>query len=136
MAKNFLPPWKNFINTDLLTPTFPNVLVRGSSGRMQALSFLCSGFLIQSSQYDFGHFVLNSVHRERVNIHPRPGKKSVLYKSSGWVSSTSPDLPLSFQAETHQRVGSRFNSQYVPRKYSKKSEAISKSSEKKKKLLN
>jgi len=36
--------------TDLLTPIFPNVLVRGISGRMQARSSRCAGCLIQSSQ--------------------------------------------------------------------------------------
>ena len=35
----------------LLVPIFPNVLVRGTSGRMQALPLRCAGCLIQSSQY-------------------------------------------------------------------------------------
>lgn len=39
------------LTTYLLTPIFPNVLVRDTSGRIQARSFLCSGLLIQSSQY-------------------------------------------------------------------------------------
>lgn len=37
--------------------TFPNVFVRGSSGLMQALSFLCSGFRIQSSQYLYKNII-------------------------------------------------------------------------------
>lgn len=42
------------------------------------LPFLCSGSLIQSSQYFSGHLGLSSCHRSLVIIQPSPGKKSVL----------------------------------------------------------
>lgn len=60
----------------LETPTFPNVRVLGSSGRMQTLFFLCSGFLIQSSQNERGHLTLSSSQSSLLIIQPKPGKKS------------------------------------------------------------
>uniref|UniRef100_A0A182QYV8 Uncharacterized protein n=1 Tax=Anopheles farauti TaxID=69004 RepID=A0A182QYV8_9DIPT len=41
---------KESAHTHFDTPIFPNVLVRGSSGRIQARSLRCSGCRIQSSQ--------------------------------------------------------------------------------------
>lgn len=57
------------------------------------------------------------------------------YNFSGLVSSTRPTLPLSFHADTHQSVGSLRSNGYVPRKYSKKSGATSRSSKKIKTIL-
>lgn len=140
--------------TYLLTPLLPNVVVLGTSGLMQARFFLCSGLRIQSSQYlkkkikqilkknpssnklkinkrnpyDFGHFCDNSSHKSRVSIHPSPGKKSVLYNKCAAFSSIKSAFPLSFHAETHHSDLSATNNGYVPKKYSKKSGAISKSS--------
>ena len=79
--------------------------------------------------YDFGHFGSNSSQSFLVIIHPSPGKKSLRYKISlPCCTSTKLAFPLSFQAETHQRVGSLMRSWYVVEKYEKKSGATSKSS--------
>lgn len=116
------------LQTYLETPIFPNVLVRDISGLMQARSFRCWGCLIQSSQYDFGHLLHNSNHKFLVIIQPKPGKKSVLYNNSGFFSLTRFTFPLSFQAEMHHKLGSFSSKGWSPRKYSKKSGEISKSS--------
>lgn len=78
--------------------------------------------------YALGHLLHNSSQIAFVIIHPKPGKKSVRYNNSGLFSSTRPTLPLSFHADTHQSVGSFSSNGYVPRKYSKKSGATSRSS--------
>lgn len=121
------------------TPIFPNVRDLDISGRMQARSLRCCGFLIQSSQnlidahrvriqsifqyfndhivtYAFGHFEANSCHSFLVNIQPRPGKKSDRYSKSDLVSSMIPAFPLSFHADTHHKLSSFFNSSCVARK--------------------
>lgn len=83
----------------------------------------------KATAYAFGHLLHNSSHNDFVSIQPKPGKKSVRYNKSGLFSLTSPTLPLSFHAETHQSVGSFSKREWVPKKYSKKSGDMSKSSE-------
>jgi hypothetical protein len=75
------------------------------------------------------HFVESSLtHKSLVIIQPRPPKKSVRYNNSGFASSIRPLLPLSFQADTHHKVGSDFKIGSVASKYSKKSSENSRSS--------
>ncbi len=75
------------------------------------------------------HLADNSfIHNSLVIIHPRPPKKSVRYNNSGFDSSMSPRLPLSFHADTHHKVGSDLKIGRVASKYSKKSSATSRSS--------
>lgn len=80
------------------------------------------------NSYDFGHLKVNSNQSFFVSIHPKPGKKSVLYSKCGFVLSIRFNLPLSFQADTHINDESVWRIGYVPKKYSKKSGDISKSS--------
>lgn len=85
-------------------------------------------FTVLLFTYALGHFVYNSNQSDFVSIQPKPGKKSVRYKRSGLLRFTNPSFPLSFHADMHHKDGSFKSNGYVPRKYSKKSEAISKSS--------
>lgn len=71
---------------------------------------------MSSVTYAFGHFGANSCHNFRVNIHPRPGKKSDRYSKSDLVSSIIPAFPLSFHADTHHKLSSFFNNTCVARK--------------------
>lgn len=112
----------------LLRLTYPIIPV---TAKVRLVVMCSQKFEISEISYDFGHFQESSVHRFRVSIHPSPGKKSVLYNKSVLPASINSDFPLSFQADTHQRVGSALRMGYVPRKYSKKSGATSKSSVKK-----
>lgn len=82
--------------------------------------------------YPLGHLTISSFHKVFVISHPKPGKKSVLCRRSYAVSLILFGLPLSFHAEMHHKVGSSYRSGSVAEKYSKKSGAMSKSSENKK----
>lgn len=90
---------------------------------MHDLSLRWLGCRIQSSQKEAGHLGSSSSHTSFSIIHPSPGKKSVLYKRLAISGSTYPSLPLSFQADTHHRVGSDFSIGWRALKYSKKSGA-------------
>ena len=80
---------------------------------------------IQSSQNEAGHLGRGSYHNVFFSIHPRSGKNSQDKANHSRVHSF---LPLSFHADTHQRVGSFSNNDLVASKYSKKSGATSRSS--------
>ena len=96
-----------------------------NTGHLKSLSKEQS--IIQMS--NIYHFAESSFcHNSLVIIHPRPPKKSVRYNISGFVSSMIPRLPLSFQADTHHKVGSDLKIGRVASKYSKKSSDTSRSS--------
>jgi hypothetical protein len=57
--------------THLLTPILPNVRERDNSGRIQALSFLCAGSRIQSSQ---------NLNLQKFNINSNQKKKIIKYR--------------------------------------------------------
>lgn len=59
-----------YVAAHLETPFLPNVLVLEISGLMQALSRLCSGARIQSSQYDFGHCPVQANIHVKYSLQP------------------------------------------------------------------
>ena len=75
---------------------------------------------------EMGHVPRTRNHASLVSKKPKPGKYEVRCSRHG--SEAEPMKPASFQALTHQRLESAFNSQYVLRKRAKKSGAKIKSS--------